>query len=135
MSCLFYAFTTGDEARWVGPFDSVKALVVEAYARRSAVIEGVYIASGRRATPEEKVFHRSHYTVDGRPSYFAWPEYATTAKPQCQGKNRYARKVLAIEVIGRALCRRKNRPKHLRAYHCPLCNGWHLTKTESHDRE
>lgn len=25
--------------------------------------------------------------------------------------------------------RRKKPAKNLRAYHCPQCNGWHLTKT------
>lgn len=42
-------------------------------------------------------------------------------------KNLYPDKKAAITVKNRAMKRRKNRPKFLRAYACDECGGWHLT--------
>ncbi len=44
-------------------------------------------------------------------------------------KNRYDDKKAALSARN-AIFRghRRNRPKKLRAYPCPACNGWHLTK-------
>ena len=35
----------------------------------------------------------------------------------------------AVTALNHRL-RGKGRPEHLRVYHCPLCNHWHLTSQE-----
>lgn len=49
---------------------------------------------------------------------------------QCRGKRRYADKKAAVIEANLILkSHRRNRPKALRAYPCPDCRGWHLTKS------
>jgi hypothetical protein len=52
----------------------------------------------------------------------------TTWRPPCETKARYSCKADAISVAAGAMKRKRNRPKMLRAYECPHCSGWHLTK-------
>lgn len=52
----------------------------------------------------------------------------------CGGKVRHVSRREAITSAnhltkGRSE-RRHGRPRELHAYHCPRCNGWHLTKQE-----
>lgn len=50
---------------------------------------------------------------------------------ECEGKARYNKKAALSAVNRRTRGRseyRHNRPDFLRAYPCPHCNGWHLTK-------
>jgi len=43
-------------------------------------------------------------------------------------KIRYSSEDLALEALEDALTKRNGRPKNeKRAYHCPTCEGWHLT--------
>jgi len=49
------------------------------------------------------------------------------------GKHRYDSKKAAQTARNRVLRRRHNRPRQIRCYPCPDCNGWHLTKTPDHD--
>ncbi len=45
------------------------------------------------------------------------------------GKLRYADKKAALTSRNRILSgHRRHQPKDLRAYFCPACRGWHLTK-------
>lgn len=49
----------------------------------------------------------------------------------CQGKFRYADKKAVqtfLNQFHRTSRGRHGRPEKLRAYHCPDCNGWHVTK-------
>lgn len=52
--------------------------------------------------------------------------------PRC-GKYRYPDKKAALSARNLRLRggrnRRRNRPENLRAYPCPRCGGWHLTKS------
>lgn len=52
----------------------------------------------------------------------------------CGGKMRYASRKDAVTMAnfrtrGRSK-RRHNRPTYLRAYSCPLCDGWHITSKQ-----
>ena len=49
------------------------------------------------------------------------------------GKATYPRKRDAVSAMRRVMCRRKNRPKHIRPYYCHRCRGWHLTHKELRD--
>jgi hypothetical protein len=50
----------------------------------------------------------------------------------CRSKYRYPSKrdaMTALNKFSRGRGRgRHGRPEHLRAYPCPICRGWHLTK-------
>jgi hypothetical protein len=51
------------------------------------------------------------------------------AHAMCGSKARYARKADAAYAKNYRLHRsRLNAPGFLRIYHCPVCNGWHLTR-------
>jgi hypothetical protein len=52
-----------------------------------------------------------------------------TAKAKmCFSKTRYPRKADAAYVRNyRLRLARRDNPTFLRIYHCPLCNGWHIT--------
>lgn len=53
----------------------------------------------------------------------------TSLYKMCGGKARYEDKKAAISAINHVMRgHRKNRPDNLRAYPCPNCRGWHLTK-------
>ena len=43
-------------------------------------------------------------------------------------KTQYSKRE-AVTALNHRL-RGKGRPEHLRVYHCPLCNHWHLTSQE-----
>lgn len=61
-----------------------------------------------------------------------WPDLNQcrhTGKRQCR-KQKYT-KVEAQTVVNARMSARHNRPEHLRIYHCPLCNGWHVTHKEN----
>lgn len=54
----------------------------------------------------------------------------------CHGKTYYAKRKDAVTAMnhvlgGKGRHMRHGRPEHLRAYPCPDCGGWHLTKKES----
>jgi len=51
----------------------------------------------------------------------------------CGNKTRYADKKAARTAINCAMRNRgrHGRPNSLRAYPCPLCRGWHLTKGDN----
>lgn len=53
-------------------------------------------------------------------------------KRMCGDKNHYDDKKAAVSAKNKALRNRgrHGRPDSLRAYPCPLCHGWHLTKGE-----
>lgn len=50
----------------------------------------------------------------------------------CGSKTRLAS--IADATYARRYClyqdTRRNKPDFLRIYHCPLCNGWHLTRKQ-----
>lgn len=46
----------------------------------------------------------------------------------CEGKHRWPDELSATAGALRALERPYDTPTRLWTYHCPLCNGWHLTK-------
>jgi len=49
-------------------------------------------------------------------------------RPACT-KHRYPDKKSALTAINHRLHgHQRNRPEYLRAYPCPDCRGWHLTK-------
>lgn len=127
MSDLFY--TPHKDEPWQGPFASVTQLMLAAYKQRAGAAEGVYIASGRPATPEERVYHGQPYTIDGRASFFSWPAWVKEPKPEACGKQCYS-KSEAQGAISEAMHRRKGRPRQLRSYYCEPCHAWHLTKQD-----
>ena len=49
------------------------------------------------------------------------------------GKNRYPDKKAAITAIGLRLPSGRNAPNDRKAYACPRCHGWHLTKRREQD--
>lgn len=53
---------------------------------------------------------------------------ANQANPGCK-KQRYDDKKSALTALNAALRRRHNRPEGLRAYACPSCGFWHLTRS------
>ena len=46
----------------------------------------------------------------------------------CRRKTRYRNKTTALRVARKRMAMGV---PYLRVYHCPYCNGWHLTKLES----
>jgi hypothetical protein len=51
-------------------------------------------------------------------------------KSMCESKNRYDKRGARTMLNAFARSRgRHGRPENLRAYPCPFCAGWHLTKT------
>lgn len=46
------------------------------------------------------------------------------------GKVRFERKRDAQTSANHHMRRHKKTPGYLRVYHCPKCNGWHLTHEE-----
>jgi hypothetical protein len=65
-------------------------------------------------------------------------DYETPQEPPraCWSKVRYSSRKLAVTVMhqrqkgrvrGRGRRQRHGTPAFLRVYHCPECNGWHLT--------
>ncbi len=50
----------------------------------------------------------------------------------CAGKALYPHKSDATHAMRGVMCRRKNRPKMIRAYYCRACDGYHLTSKEKH---
>jgi hypothetical protein len=50
------------------------------------------------------------------------------AKETCSEKDRHASEEAAYAAASRRVGNRHDKPAALRAYFCPVCNGWHLTK-------
>ena len=46
----------------------------------------------------------------------------------CLKKKRYDTKEKADAKLEKRMASEKNPPEYLRAYHCIVCKGWHLTK-------
>lgn len=46
----------------------------------------------------------------------------------CLKKKRYDTKEKADAKLEKRMASEKNTPEYLRAYHCIVCKGWHLTK-------
>ena len=55
---------------------------------------------------------------------------AEARRAMCDSKTRYSDKKSAMTVLNftMKLRGRRGRALRLRAYACPCCNGWHLTK-------
>lgn len=55
-----------------------------------------------------------------------------TEKENCRRKRRYDDKKAALTARNGILgSHRRNRPENLRAYPCPFCRGWHLTRRDA----
>jgi hypothetical protein len=52
----------------------------------------------------------------------------TPAKEACLEKDRHASEADAYAAASRRVGNGHDKPAALRAYLCPECNGWHLTK-------
>lgn len=52
----------------------------------------------------------------------------TPAKEVCSEKDRHAPEADAYAAASRRVGTRHDKPAALRAYLCPECGGWHLTK-------
>jgi hypothetical protein len=50
------------------------------------------------------------------------------AKEVCSEKDRHASEADAYAAASRRVGNRNDKPAALRAYLCPECGGWHLTK-------
>jgi hypothetical protein len=48
----------------------------------------------------------------------------------CATKVRYSKREAQAAINRIMHGHRRNRPDTLRAYHCPFCDGWHLTKQD-----
>lgn len=60
-----------------------------------------------------------------------WSRNSQTRKPRCD-KAVYPDKKAAVSAMNVILRdHRRNRPRHLRAYWCDGCRGWHLTKQDN----
>lgn len=54
--------------------------------------------------------------------------------PAACGKRRYSTPQEALNVASHRVGYRGTRTRLLRVYHCPACNGWHLTKQRRRNR-
>lgn len=59
----------------------------------------------------------------------------TKADRMCFAKRRYPNQIKAACAIGTILGRDPNAPRTLRAYECPVCRGWHITKEQQDNPE
>jgi hypothetical protein len=55
-------------------------------------------------------------------------ERRKTAEPPCKDKDRYGSQAEAYAVASYRIGTTLDKPAALRAYKCPDCGGWHLTK-------
>ena len=59
----------------------------------------------------------------------------TKADRMCFAKRRYPNMIKAFCAIGTIQGRDPNAPRNLRAYECPVCRGWHITKEQQDNPE